>query len=272
MNSFGMAPPTTLFQHAVAVLAVAAGLADELGVGRGRVEDGFAVGDFGLAGVGFDLELADQTVHDDLEVKFAHAGDDGLAGFGVAVDREGRVFVGERGERGKEFVAGRGALGLDCNGDHGVGERHGLEDDLVPFVADGVAGGAVLEADAGGDVAAVDHVAFLTGIGVHLEQTSETFAAAGSGIDDRCAFFRHAGIDADERELADVRVVHDLEDQRGKRLIVAAVTGDGRFGIRVGAFGLPDIDRGRQIIDDCVEEELDALVLEGSLSGVLPSR
>ena len=97
---------------------------------------------------------------------------------------------------------------------------------------------------------------------MHLEQAAETFAAAGTGIDDRCALFRHAGVDADERELADVRVVHDLEDQRGERLIVAAVTGNGCFGIGIGALGLPDIDRGRQIIDDGVEEELDALVLE----------
>ena len=97
---------------------------------------------------------------------------------------------------------------------------------------------------------------------MHLEQTTEAVAAAGPGIDDRGALFRHAGIDADERELADVRVVHDLEDQRGERLVVAAVTGDGSFGIGIGALGFPDVDRGRQIIDDGVEEELDALVLE----------
>ena len=46
---------------------------------------GLAVGNLGLTDVSVNLELAEQTVDDDLEVQLAHAGDDGLAGL-VLVD------------------------------------------------------------------------------------------------------------------------------------------------------------------------------------------
>ena len=64
----------------VAVLAAAAGLADEAALGLGhRLGDALAVGHLRPAHVGVDLELAQQPVDDDLQVQLAHAGDDGLA-------------------------------------------------------------------------------------------------------------------------------------------------------------------------------------------------
>ena len=64
----------------VAVLAAAAGLADEAALGLGhRLGDALAVGHLRPAHVGVDLELAQQPVDDDLQMQLAHAGDDGLA-------------------------------------------------------------------------------------------------------------------------------------------------------------------------------------------------
>ena len=62
----------------VAVLALAAGLADEAAVALGGAADGLAVGDLRLADVGGDLELADHPVDEDVEVELAHAGDERL--------------------------------------------------------------------------------------------------------------------------------------------------------------------------------------------------
>src|SRR5207237_8086191 len=57
----------------VAVLALAACLADKASDTLGLALDGLLVGDLGLALVGVDPELEKQTVDDDLEVELAHA-------------------------------------------------------------------------------------------------------------------------------------------------------------------------------------------------------
>src|SRR5205823_11360973 len=60
--------------HGVAVLAAAAGLADETALDLlDRLADGLAVGDLGPADVGVDAELAREPVDDDLEMQLAHA-------------------------------------------------------------------------------------------------------------------------------------------------------------------------------------------------------
>ena len=80
----------------MAVLTATTGLADELAFGAlNRLGGRFAVGNLRLADVRLDLELTKQTVDDDLQVELAHAGDDGLAGFLVRGNAEGRILFGE---------------------------------------------------------------------------------------------------------------------------------------------------------------------------------
>ena len=121
MYSRGIVPPTILSMnsypppfsfgssadHGVAVLALAAGLADEAPVALGRAADGLAVGDLRLADVGRDLELADHAVDEHVEVQLAHAGDQRLAGLLVGLDAEGRVLLGEALERDRRACPGR---------------------------------------------------------------------------------------------------------------------------------------------------------------------
>ena len=95
MYSFGILPPTILslelvagagllrvqVDHDVAVLARAAGLADEPALDLlGGLRDRLAVGDLRPADVGVDVELALEAVDDDLEMQLAHPGDQRLAG------------------------------------------------------------------------------------------------------------------------------------------------------------------------------------------------
>ena len=103
MYSLGITPPEILVYELVAasgagglqvyddvtVLATASGLAhvavfDLLH----RLADGFAVGHLRLAHVGVHPELPQHPVHQNLEVKLAHAADDRLAGLLVGVDLE----------------------------------------------------------------------------------------------------------------------------------------------------------------------------------------
>ena len=72
-----------------------------------------------------------------------------------------------------------------------------------------------------------------------------------------------AGIDAEEDELADERVAPELERQRTEFRVV--VGGSQLFGMSVGVDALRrrDVERAGKIIDDRIDEILDALVLEG---------
>ena len=79
-------------------------------------------------------------------MELAHARDEGLARFGIALDDESRVFLGEALEGdGKLFLVGL-ALGLDAHRDNRVGEGRGLEADFVFAVAESVARDDVLGA------------------------------------------------------------------------------------------------------------------------------
>ena len=101
----------------VAVLAVAAGLADEA-TGAVRLRgDRLAVRHLGLADGGVDLEFAQHAVDDDLEVELAHPRDDRLAGLLVGANAEGGVLLGELLEGDAHLVLLGLGLGLDGDRD-----------------------------------------------------------------------------------------------------------------------------------------------------------
>ena len=224
------------------ILTTTTGLTDELALSLlDVVTRGLAVGDLGLTDVGVNLELAEQTVDDDLEVQLTHAGDDGLAGLVVGVHLEGRVLLGELGEREAHLVLLGLGLGLDGNVDNGVRELHGLEHDLVALGAQCVTGGGVLEAHGGEDVAGLAGVLVDTLVGVHLEDAAQTLALAVGGVHHVGAGLGLTGVDAEERQLTDKRVRGDLEGKRGERLVVGRLAGDGVTGVGIGALHGRDV-------------------------------
>ena len=246
----------------VAVLALAAGLADEPAVALGRATDGLAVGDLGLADVGGDLELADHAVDEHVEVQLAHAGDQRLARLLVRLDAEGRVLLGEALERDAELVLVGLRARLDRHLDDRLGEGHRLEDDRVLRLGQRVARVGVLEADGRGDVARVDLVDLLAVVRVHLEDATDPLALALRGVEDVRAGLERARVDPEERELADERVGRDLEGQGAERLAVVGGLEDLDVGARLEADDRRHVERRRQVVHDRVEHGLDALVLE----------
>src|SRR6185369_17550248 len=96
----------------------------------------------------------------------------------------------------------------------------------VLLVAQRVAGRDALEADRRGDVAGVDFLDFLTLVRVHLQQAADALGALLGRVVDAAAGRQDTGVDAEERELTDERVGHDLERQGGKRRIVGRRTLD----------------------------------------------
>ncbi len=248
----------------VAVLAAAAGLLDQLAFAAGRAGDGFAVGDLRRAGVGLHLELAAEAVDDDLQVQFTHAGNDGLAGFLVGLDHEGRVLFGEPAEGEREFFLVE--LGLRFDGHRNDRFREGgrLEHHVVIVGGERVAGGDVLEADHRGDVAGVTGVDVLVLVRLDLDQAADAFGAAGARVVDRVAFFDDAGIDAEKDQFADIFVRPEFEGEGDELFVVGGDDLDwGLLVVGIHADGRRDVERAGQVVDHGIQQVLDAFVLEG---------
>jgi hypothetical protein len=88
-----------------------------------------------------------------VEVKFAHARDDRLAGLFVGLDAERRIFSGQAVEREAHLFLVALGLRLDRDLDDRLGEFHALEDNRLQRIAERVARGGVLEAGQSNDVA-----------------------------------------------------------------------------------------------------------------------
>ena len=135
------------------------------------------------------------------------------------------------------------------------------------FIAERVARRRILETDGSSDITAVDAVDFLTVVRMHLQDTADALFLALRGVVHVRAAIEDAGVYAEECELADVRIRHDLECESGERLIVARRTMVLFARFRVDTSDRRNIRRSRHVIDDCIEERLDTLVAIGSTAG-----
>ena len=98
-------------------------------------------------------------------------------------------------------------------------------------------------------------------IRVHHHDAAHTLALLLGGVHDVAASGQRAGVDTEERQLADERVNHDLERQRGERLAVRGVTNHFLFGVMgVSALDGGDVQRAGHVLDDVVQQRLHALV------------
>ena len=95
---------------------------------------------------------------------------------------------------------------------------------------------------------------------VHLQNAADTFLLALRRVEDIRAGRKRARVDAEERELSDVRIGHDLERERRKRAVVRRIAMILFSRIGVDALDRGDVDRRRHEVDDCVEHRLHATV------------
>ncbi len=170
----------------MAVLALAAALAHVLALDLvDAAAERLAVRHLRLSDVGLHLELALHAVHDDLEVKLAHAADDGLVRLLVRAHPEGRILF-------RKALQGRAhallillGLGLDGDVDHRLGEGHRLEHDRVVRVGTACRPvRRVLEAHGRGDVAGANLVDRLAVVRVHQQDAADALVALLGGVVD----------------------------------------------------------------------------------------
>ena len=240
------------------------GLANELAFCLDGLADGLAISNLGLADLAVHFEFAEHAVNDDLQVKLAHAGDDALASLLVGVDPESRILFSQLLESNAHLLLVVLGSRLNRNGDNRIREDHGLEDDLLVLIAEGITSGGILEAHSSSDIAAVNPIDFLTVVGVHLEDTADTLFLALSGVEHIRAGLKHTGVHTEECQLADVRIGHNLECQRGERLLIA-----GRTVVLLASVGIHALDgrnvrRSGHVVNHSIQQGLNALVAIGS--------
>ena len=83
-----------------------------------------------------------------------------------------------------------------------------------------------------------------------------------AGVEDVTPLCQRARVNAEERQVADMRVVHQLERQRRELRAIGRLAALVRAGIDVVTRNGPDIGRRRQVVEHGVEHGLDTLVLE----------
>ena len=227
-----------------------------------RLGERFAISHLRRADIGVHLVGALEDIDLDLQMQFAHALEDGLAGFLIGGNAEGRIFLGQAHQRHAHlFLVGLG-LGLDRHFDDRIGEFHPLQDHRIVGIAQRLAGGGELEAGKGDDVAGIGFLDVFAAVGMHQKHAADALGLVLDRIERAGARSDGAGIDAHEGDRADKGIVHDLEGQAGERRLVVGGTLD-FIALEVGALDRRNVERRRQIIDHGIEQRLHALVLEG---------
>src|SRR5690606_28824813 len=120
----------------------------------------------------------------------------------------------------------------------------------------------VLHAHNGDDVARGSEGQFVTVVSVHFHHTANTLGLAGERVEDGVTLVQVTGVDAAEGQGAET-VVHDLEGQSAEGLVsrddgVLA----GRVTFFVGQRLRVNLSRRRQVVNNGVEQQLHAFVLE----------
>ena len=179
----------------------------------------------------------------------------------VGGDPEARVLGGQAIERDAHLLLVGLGLGFDRDLDDRIRELHPLEDDRLVGIAQRVAGRGLLKARDRDDVAGIGRLDVLAVVRMHQQHAADLFLLVLHRIGDG-ALLELARVDAREGERTDERVVHDLERKRRERRGVRRLASVGLVGVGIHAFDRRNVERARQIVDDRVEQRLDALVLE----------
>ena len=228
----------------------------------GPARDGFAVGDAGPVRNDLDAIACLHTLEHELEVQIGEAADDRFIEFLAVFDAEARVFLAKPHQRGRELLFLALVRRLDGKAEHRLGEFERLEVNLVlvvRIVQDRIEMDLV---DLGhrGDVARHGGVDLNVVLAVDAEQMADLERLLAI-VDEQLGVLAHrALVDAEDAELADERVVGDLEDV-GDHVLGRIRHGRDRLGL--GALALDErrriaFERVRQQTLDEIEQGIDA--------------
>lgn len=127
------------------------------------------------------------------------------------------------------------------------------------YIAEGIAGGDILEADCCSDIAGVSAVDFLTMVCMHLKDTANAFFLSFCGVQNVGALVHDTGVYTEECQFTNEWVSHDLECERCHWCAVRCFAGD-FLAVKGGTFDRRNIQRRWQVVQDSIEQHLDAFV------------
>ena len=166
----------------MAILTTAAGLTNKLAFSLNLFADCFAIGNLRLTDVCLNVKLALHAVNDNVEVKLAHAANNGLPGLFIGTDAERWIFCCQLAKRCRHLLlVGLGA-GLNRNMNNRLREFHALKRDDLAGGAEGVTGRNVFQAHRRGDVAGANFFDLFTGVGVHLKDAPNALFLPLTGL------------------------------------------------------------------------------------------
>src|SRR5699024_7105147 len=143
-----------------------------------RLADGLAVSKLWGTNVRFDLVFALHALNTHVQGHLGHTIVNRLAGLYVQFIGEGWVLSSKLLNSGSQLLLVSLVLRLDGNLDNWIREVHGLEDDWVCSVGQGVTSGGVLLADDCVDVTSYWLFNRVFFVGVPLEQLTNAFLLA----------------------------------------------------------------------------------------------
>ena len=149
---------------------------------------------------------------------------------------------------------------LHRNGDNRIRELHRLKDDGIILIAERITRCRVLEPNRRRNITAVDHIDLLAVVRVHLEDASDALLVVLRRVVDIGTGVQHAGVNAEERKLADERIRHNLERECRERSCIRSRTAVRFARIRVHTRNWRDVRRCRHIVNNGIEQRLNALV------------
>ena len=129
------------------------------------------------------------------------------------------------------------------------------------LIAQGITSGGVLQTNSSGDIASVADVDILTVVCMHLQDTADTLVLILNRVVNSGASLNGTRVHAEEAQLTDIRVSHNLECQCRERLIIGRSAIFFLASLRVGALDGRNVGRSGHIINDCIQQFLNATVL-----------
>ncbi|VVT18912.1 transposase [Roseovarius sp. EC-SD190] len=238
-----------------------------VGVGMlDHMADGLTVSHLRRTDIGLNLELATQTVNQNVEMQFAHALHDRLTGFNIGLDAERGVFCRQTGQTRRHFLLVAFGLGFNRDLDNRIGEGHGFQNNRLGRIAERVTRGGLFQTGQSDNVACKRLFDLFAVDGMHHHHPANALFLALGRIEHRVTFFHLTRVNPGKGQRSHERVVHDLERECRERLCIISmardVTGLGLV-IRAKAHVRRNVERRRQEVDHGIQKRLHALVLEG---------
>src|SRR5260221_2309092 len=154
----------------VTILTMTTRLTNVLTLSLRLTRNRLAIGDLWPSDVCLDLELAEHTVHQHLQMELPHAADDGLTTLGVGMHPEGGILFRQFVEGDRHLVLVGTCSRLDSNVDHRLREGDRFQYNRVLRITEGVTCAGVTQAYRGTDIPSSNLVDILAVIGMHTQQ------------------------------------------------------------------------------------------------------